>query len=278
MDIGMWRSGKRKHRAQLMAGVAAIAALVVLSTGCRQLKARDNLNKGVQAFKGAQYSQAVDFFKIAVDTDPSFSTARLYLATAYMNQWIPGAESPDNDKMVNAAIDQFKKVLEEKPKDEVATASMASIYFQQKKFDEAEEWNKKLIALKPDSKEAYYTLGVIAWTRWIVPDREARNKLGMKPDDPGPIKDAKLRESLKVKYLPLLDQGISDMQKALQIDPEYDDAMAYMNLLIRYRADLVDTPQEYKKQSEIADNWVQKSMETKKLKAEKKAAAPAGAK
>ncbi len=268
----------RRNSARLLAGAGAIAALVVLSTGCQKLRARDNLNKGVQAFKSAQYSQAVDFFKIAVDLDPGFSTARLYLATAYMNQWIPGAESPDNDKMVNAALDQFKKVLEATPKDEVATASIASIYFQQKKFDEAEEWNKKLIALKADSKEAYYTLGVIAWTRWIGPDREARNSSNMKPEDPGPIKDAKRRDALKVKYMPMLDQGISDMQKALQIDPEYDDAMAYMNLLIRYRADLVDTPDEYKKQSEIADNWVQKSMETKKLKAEKKAAAPAGAK
>ena len=29
--------------------------------------------------------------------------------------------------------------------------------------------------------------------------------------------------------------------EALEIDKEYDDAMAYMNLLIRYRADLLDT-------------------------------------
>ena len=32
--------------------------------------------------------------------------------------------------------------------------------------------------------------------------------------------------------------------------PHYDDdAMAYMNLLIRYKADLSDSPEEYKKQS-----------------------------
>ena len=35
--------------------------------------------------------------------------------------------------------------------------------------------------------------------------------------------------------------------------------MAYMNLLIRERADLADSPDEYKKDVEVADGWVQKS-------------------
>ena len=43
--------------------------------------------------------------------------------------------------------------------------------------------------------------------------------------------------------------------------------MAYMNLLIRERADLADTPEEYKKEVETADNWVQKTLDTKKIKA-----------
>ena len=43
--------------------------------------------------------------------------------------------------------------------------------------------------------------------------------------------------------------------------------MAYMNLLIRERADLADTSDAYKKEIEVADNWVQKALETKKLKA-----------
>ena len=37
---------------------------------------------------------------------------------------------------------------------------------------------------------------------------------------------------------PIIDEGMADLQKALDIDKEYDDAMAYMNLLIREKADL----------------------------------------
>ena len=249
-----------------------LAAVAFLATGCNKLKARDNLQRGVRSFRAAQYSQAVNYFKEACDLDPEDSMPRLYLAMAYMMQWIPGAESAENNRFAQSAMDEFQKVLEKDPKNDTAVASIASIYFNQKKFDEAEKWNRKLIEVKPDSKEAYYTLGVIAWTKWVAVDLEARNKMGMKREDPGPLKDKKVRAELREKWMPVLDQGVKDAEKALQIDPNYDDAMAYMNLLIRYRADLLDTPEEYKKQSEIADNWVNKSMEAKKINAEKKAA------
>ena len=90
----------------------ALAGLVTLGTSCEKLKSRDQLNKGVQAFKSAQYPEAVEHFKTAVELDPSFPVARLYLATAYMQQYIPGADSPENNQMAQAAHDQFMKVLD----------------------------------------------------------------------------------------------------------------------------------------------------------------------
>jgi tetratricopeptide (TPR) repeat protein len=161
-------------------------------------------------------------------------------------------------------------VLSQEPNNATATAFIASIYFNQKDFDKAEEWNRKLIALDPNNKSAYYTLGVIAWTKWVQEDLKARADMKMKREDPGPLKDKKVRAELKAKWMPILDEGIQDIDKALKVDPNYDDAMAYMNLLIRYRADLLDTPEEYKQQEEIANNWVNKSMEAKRLNAEKK--------
>jgi len=255
------------NRKLILLTVAAVAALS--STACQQLKARDNLNKGVQAYKSARYPEAIAFFQKAVELDPSYNTTHLYLGVAYMAQYIPGAESEENVRMATNAYNSFQNALKIDPKDELATASIASLYFNQKKMDEAKEWNKKLIAINPNNKDAYYTLGVIAWTQWLVPDREARNKLNMKPEDPGPIKDKKLREELKIKYRPLLDEGVANMQKALEIDKEYDEAMAYMNLLIRYRADLDDTEEQYKKDIEEADAWVQKALATKKIKNER---------
>jgi Tfp pilus assembly protein PilF len=256
--------------------IVAAAVLAIASTGCTQLKARNELNKGVQAFKSAQYPDAVENFKKAVEYDPNFPTARLYLATAYMQQYIPGAESPENTQMAQAAHDQFMKVLEQNPKDKVALASIASLYLNQKKWDEAQQWYEKLIAVDPSNADAYYSLGFIAWSKWYPAYGTARAKLGMKQEDPGPIKDKKTKEELKAKYGPVIQAGLQALDKALQINPDYDDAMAYENLLVREQAGLMDTKEEYEKQVKIADEWVQKTLDTKKRKAEAKAKTSGG--
>jgi tetratricopeptide (TPR) repeat protein len=267
-------------RAKYIGAAALICAAALTATGCTKLKARDNLNKGVQAFKAGQYAESANRFKEACDLDPEWNTPRLYLAMSYMSEWIPGSDTPENKRFAESALEQFNKALASNPTDQdkiIATQSIASIYFNQKDFDKAVEWNKKLIAIKSDSKEAYYTLGVIAWTKWVQEDLKARADMKMKREDPGPLKDKKIKEELKAKWMPILDEGVQAMNKALQIDNTYDDAMAYMNLLIRYRADLLDTTDEWKKQSEIADDWVNKSMEAKRINAEKKEKAAQGA-
>jgi tetratricopeptide (TPR) repeat protein len=252
--------------------------LILGAAGCNKLKSRDDINHGIAAFRNAKYGDAVELFKQAAALDPENNNARLYLATSYMSQWIPGAESPENLQFASMAKEEFNKVLEKEPNNTTALASLASIAFNQaaplspdkkaEKLDEATKWNKRLIEADPKNKEAYYTIGgPIVWAKWYPAVMTARAGLRMKPEDPGPIKDKKVKDELKEKYLPMVDEGIANLQKALEIDKEYDDAMAYMNLLIRERADLLDSPEEYKKQIEIADGWVQKNLDTKKLKA-----------
>ena len=262
--------------------VGGLAVLALVSTGCEKLRARDQLNKGVQSFKSAKYTQAVEHFKESVRLDPEYMNARLYLATAYMSQYIPGADSPENLQNARAAEQEFQKVLEKEPNNALATESIASLHYNQaqgnqpldqklKKLDDAAKWYQKLAEVDPKSKTAFYSLGVITWAKWYPALMQARNKLGMKPEDPGPIKDAKLKAEMKTQWLDQINGGIQNLEKALQIDPEYDEAMAYMNLLIRERADLADSPEQYKKEIEVADNWVQKALDTKKIKAERAA-------
>ena len=256
-----------------------VILLVLTVAGCTKLRARDALNKGVAAYRSAQYPQAVEFFKESVELDPTFPTARLYLATAYMSQYIPGAESPENAQMAKAAHEQFLKVLEQDPGNTVALASIAMLFFNQKKLLEAKEWYQKLIAVDAKAKEAYYTLGVIAWTQTFQVRMEARAKLGMKPEDPGPLKDKKVRLAVREKNLAVIEDGLKSLAKALEIDPRYDDAMAYTNLLFRERADLAETADEYKADWDTADAWVQKTLDAKKAKSaetEKKAGGGGG--
>lgn len=262
----------RKVFLLMAAGLLTAAALFL--SGCDKLKSRDDINQGAQAFRAAKYGVAIEKFKEAIALDPSNPSPRLFLATSYMQQWIPGAESPENAEMAQKATDEFNKVLETDPNNIAALASLASLAYNSasslppekkvEKFDEAAKWQKKVAEVDPKNKEAYYWLGVITWAKWYPALMTARANLRMKAEDPGPIKDKKVKEELRAQYLPMIDDGIANLNKALEIDHEYYDAMSYLNLLIRERADLDDTPDEYKKNVEIADGWVQKALDTKK--------------
>jgi TonB family protein len=117
-------------------------------------------------------------------------------------------------------------------------------------------------------------MGFIAWSRWYPAYGKARAGLGMRPADPGPIKDAAVRADLKARYGPVIERGLRALHKALEINPQYDDAMTYMNLLIRGRADLRGTAEEYKRDIAIADEWVNKALAAKKAKAEQRGVNP----
>jgi tetratricopeptide (TPR) repeat protein len=104
-------SAWRRRTLRLIALVALVAITLGLS-GCNKLKARDRLNKGVQAYKNARYEEAINRFKEASELDPDLHVAKLYLATAYAQQVVPGIDSEENNRMAQAAIDEYQKVVD----------------------------------------------------------------------------------------------------------------------------------------------------------------------
>ncbi len=93
--------------------VLAVATLSLLSmvTGCSKLQARDQLIKGVQAYKNAKFEEAIDHFQNAERLDPTLENAPLYLATAYAQQVVPDANTPENMKNAQLAVNAYQKVL-----------------------------------------------------------------------------------------------------------------------------------------------------------------------
>jgi len=259
--------------------VLAVLLALLSAVGCNKLKARDQLNKGVNSYKNARYEEAIEHFKNAVALDPKLINAQLYLATAYMQQYIPGADSPENNKYAEEAIDEFGKVLDANPPKEqklVALKGIAFLYFNMKKMDQAREYHLKVAALDPNDPETYYSIGVIDWTKAYQPRMAERAKLGLKPTDDLKSKDCtELLKTIKDSNEPIVQDGIQNLQKALQLRPDYDDAMAYLNLMYREEADLqCDNPEARQADLKTADDWVDKNLATKKAKAEK--AGPSG--
>src|SRR5713226_9120967 len=95
-----------------------------------QKQAREALNKGVQDFKNGQYDEAIEDFRHAKQLDPQLLNARLYLATAYASQYIPGAPSEENRRNGKAAVAEFREVLNLQPDNLSAIDGIGSILFQ----------------------------------------------------------------------------------------------------------------------------------------------------
>jgi tetratricopeptide (TPR) repeat protein len=259
--------------------LAMLAVVVAAGSGCNKLRARDLLNKGVASFKNGQYDVAVEDFKQAKDLDPSLLNARLYLATAYASQYIPGAPSDENIQRGNAAINEFKGVLEKDPNNLSAIDGIGSILFQMsgqpfnpQKFQESKTYHQKHIDLKPNDPEPYYWIGVIDWTLAFRGNAEMRTEYNkdhinkqIKETDALP---AAVRTQFVDKYGQLVDEGIASLQKAIQLRPDYDDAMAYLNLLYRRKADMAASADERASYQKQADDLVEKVKEIKQKRAE----------
>jgi len=255
-----------------------LLAVVVAFSGCAKLRARDLLNKGVQAFKNGQYDAAVEYFKQAKDLDPSLLNARLYLATAYASQYIPGAPSEQNRNIGKQAVAEFKEVLESYPDNLSAIDGIGSIMFQMagtpydpKMFEESKIYHQKHIQLKPEDPEPYYWIGVINWTEAFRANSEMRKDYNEKNirkqiKDTDPLPPA-LRAEYVAKYGTHIDEGIAALQKAIELRPDYDDAMAYLNLLYRRKADAVESANERNDLLKQADDLVDKVKEVKQKRA-----------
>ena len=258
--------------------LAAVVLALFSSVGCDKLRARDQLNKGVEAYKNNHYEQAIDHFQQAVRLDPSLINARMYLATAFVSQYIPGVDAPDNLRTAQQAIDEYQRVIDANPsRDQKVNSAkgIAYLYLNEKKWDEAKKYYRMASDLDPNDPEPYYSIGVIDWTAAYQPRMEERAKLGMKPEEnlnPKNKDQKKVCEELKAKNASAIQEGIDSLNKAIQLRPDYDDAMAYLNLMYREKGDVeCDDLPGRAEDLKTADHWVDETLRVKKAKAEKAA-------
>jgi len=264
--------------ARFSALAVTLAGMVLSMSGCNQLQARDQLNKGVDAYKSARYEEAIDHFQKATELDPSLPMAKTYLATALAQNVVPGLTTPENLKTANQAIDIFKQVLDKNPNDVNSMKQIAGIYFSLKNMDQAEEWQKKVLAADPKDPEAAYTIGVIDWTKAHENKLKALQEAGLNDDGKGNVKaPKKVMEAIAQQNGPLVSEGLQYLNQAVANRPNYDDAMQYLNLIYRNKAD-VDYGNESAVNQDLAQaqDWTTKAMSTRKENEAKKNAGPGG--
>lgn len=254
--------------------VLAVAAALLGTVGCSKLRARDELNKGVQAYKNANYEQAIEHFKDAVRYDDDLKVAKLYLATAYRSQYVPGVDTPDNLSMAQQALDGYRAILEKNPTDVDSIKGTAWLYMQMKKWDEARQYYKKAAELDPNDPDLYYSIGFIDWSQAYEDAANTKAKSGLKVEDELKSKqDQKVCAELRAKDGATVEEGLQMLQTAIDKRQDYDDAMAYLNLLYRRKANdmTCEDAQARADYVKTANDWSDKAMAARKKKAEEAA-------
>jgi tetratricopeptide (TPR) repeat protein len=238
-----------------------------------ELRASDLLNRGVLAYRNARFDDAIEDFKEAKELDPNLPNVGLYLGTAYASLYIPGAASDENLKLGEQAIQEFKEVLEKDPNNLSAIDGIGSMLYQMggnpydpKRFEESKAYHRKHIALKPEDPEPYYWIGLIDWSLAYRGNRELRADFNSSArhvlKDESPLPPA-LRVQFEEKYGATISEGMESLKKAIELQPDYDDAMAYLNLLYRQKADMETSLDARAKDLKLADELVGK---VKKIK------------
>jgi tetratricopeptide (TPR) repeat protein len=236
---------------------SGLALVLLAASGCQKLQARDNLTKGIRAFKEAKYERAAEFFSKANQLDPDLTNAELYLATSYAQQaqfLDPSLTTDDSQKFAKQAIETFESVLNKDTKNASAVAGLAGLYQGLKNFEKSREYYRKQTEIEPNNAVPYYA---IASTNWIM------------------IRD-KTHPLTEEQKAQVADEGLQFVDKALEKNPEYQEAMTYKNLLLREKAALTKDPNEAKRLVDEANVWFQKALDQLKANSEKKAQAAGG--
>jgi tetratricopeptide (TPR) repeat protein len=217
--------------------LASLLLLVALPlSGCSTMsffRARDFSNKGVKKFSDQKYSDAAYLFEKAIQEDPTFENARMFLAESYMYQFTPGSTNAKSERMAKKAIETFEYLVNNAKDIEIKTNSMrfiATLYYQLKKPDEAKSWCRKIIDIAPNSEDAYYRIALVDYD--MVNEKTGAEGEGVKY----------LTNAEKAAVNTAIDEGLVMLDKALRVKPTYVDAMEYQKLLWYEKAKLEKDP------------------------------------
>ena len=142
------------------------------------------------------------------------------------------------------AEDILLKAKEAKPGDPAVYMTLAGYYNRQGQFEKTIKELEDRASRDPQNPEAHYTIATFYWD-------EA-------------FRDARLKESEKREYV---DKGISEIDRSLQIKPDYIEALVYKGLLLRLKANTVKDPKEQQDLIKEATRLRDKAEDLRKKKA-----------
>jgi beta-lactamase regulating signal transducer with metallopeptidase domain len=259
--------GLGRARAVLGASLATLAVCAVMASSLRVSALAQNAPSGelglaAAAYDAGDFKAAVDHFRKALAQDPNNLNIKLRLANAELRIVHPDGDLAKSPILADAR-QQYLEVLAHDNGNRQALERLAELDLTMGRPQEAREAALKLIQADPQNKNACYLVGFVDWSTVYQAIEKARQATG-EPDRKGQLADAAARETLRDQYLPVIDEGLRMTNRAVELDAGYSDAMAYLNLLLRAKAAIMDDSAEVADTLAQADDWMQKAMDARK--------------
>ena len=269
-----------RYRQRAAAAASLLIAVVALS-GCNKIKSKQEVKSGNEFLKAAQYQSALAAYEEALRLDPGETKLHKHIGIAYMGMYQPGSKHAKDLEFAQKAIDNLKQyvaaypddkkaleylvsmylnteryddaidfyqnnLLKTNPKDSKAMQSLAMLYFKKGDFDNGVKWLKARQTVEGNNPEVYYLIGVQAWDRsYNFPD---------------------LDPALRAK---IVDEGLESLNKAVEMKPDYFEAVSYINLLYREKAKMETDPAKKQEYTDTANKYLQQALEMRKAAQEK---------
>jgi tetratricopeptide (TPR) repeat protein len=253
-------------------------AILVSAAAAQSTSAVQEIQLGKQALAQGKYDQAIQHFENANSMIPPNAILQLDLATSFAQKYVPGVDNADNTRVADQAISYYQRVIDadtSRISSVKAAKGIAFLYAQMNKFDESKDYYGRAKRFNPQDPEPSYLIAVIDWTLASQFRQQERAKLKLKPEDSLAAKNHDVCLVVKDKNWSNLAEAIDNLNKALELQPIYPDALTYMNLVYLERADIqCDDPISRKADLAAANDWAKKALLAKQTKANAKRQEP----
>jgi len=263
-------------RRSLVLAALALLALPLLS-GCRQLQARVELKKGNSLYQQEQYSAALVEYQKGLELDPDDTFAWRSVGLSALALYRPGDDSPKNLEYGRIAADAFQKYLKkENPEDAKVQDYMMSILVSSKQYQQALSFVDQLQQQHPneanDPKWNKYRVNVLIQAGRL-PDAEQLALKTPGPEQPVSLYSIGVEAWHKVYNVntidfaakqQLVELGLRSLRKAVELKPDYFDAMFYLGLELREKAKLETDGNARTADVNEAEIWLKKGLELRK--------------
>jgi tetratricopeptide (TPR) repeat protein len=243
-----------------------ISAMIVIALasilGCNTRKARSEMKDGLRAYQSGEYPQASRHFETASVLDPKLLDAQVALAATATKRYLEFVPTPETAHFAEEAVSRFKHVLDSNPSRDqqiLCFKGLSTLYVKMAKFNDAYDYNRKLIEVAPDIPESYYAIGVIEWTQTHNFRMSSVGLVHHSEDEF--TTDTTACEKLRNANAPKVQIAIAALQRAISLRPEDEGTMAYLNLMYREKAH-IDCTDNRERENDLrtADEWIDKTM------------------